>query len=86
MLKSYPLITTPDSKNKVKCSREIVDLVSMDDFYARQTKREACAKLKKEMDKKVKELQETALYEMLAEKDSTLAAMLAKYKSLTGGT
>lgn len=76
----------PYSKNKVKCSREIVTRVSMDAFYDRQTKRKACAKLKKEIDKKVKELQETTLYEMLAEKDLTLAAMLAEYKNLKGCT
>lgn len=73
-------------KDKVKCSREIVTRVSMDAFYSRQEKRKALAQLKKDMDKKVKELQETAIYELLAEKDPTLAAMLAEYKQLNGGT
>jgi hypothetical protein len=54
-------------------------------FCDRQEKRKAMAQLKKDMDKKVKELQETALYEMLAEKDPALAAMLAEYKQLSGG-
>ena len=35
------------------------------------------------MDAKVKELQSTALYEMLAEKDPELADMLHRYKNLT---
>ena len=73
-----------DDKNKVKCSREIVTRVDMSNFYDRQEKRKALAQLKKDMDKKVKELQETALYEMLAEKDPELAAMLAMYKQLNG--
>lgn len=71
-------------KNRVKCSREIVSRVEMRAFCERQERREALARLKKDMDKKVKELQETALYELLAEKDPALAAMLADYKQLTG--
>lgn len=71
-------------KDRVKCSREIVTRVDMSSFYDRQEKRKALAKLKKDMDKKVKELQETALYELLAEKDPSLAAMLAEYKQLNG--
>lgn len=71
-------------KERVKCSREIIARVDMEAFYARQEKRKVLAQLKKDMDKKVKELQETALYELLAEKDSTLASMLEEYKRLTG--
>lgn len=71
-------------KDRVKCSREIVTRVDMSSFYDRQEKRKALAQLKKDMDKKVKELQETALYELLAEKDPALAAMVEQYKSLTG--
>lgn len=79
-------ISSVDSsgKNRVQCSREIVTRVDMSEFLARQEKRKALAELKKDMDKKVKELQETALYELLAEKDPALAAMLEQYKMLTG--
>lgn len=70
------------AKDRVKCSREIISKVDMTDFNARQEKRKALAQLKADMDKKVKELQETALYELLAEKDPDLSAMLAKYKAL----
>ena len=73
-------------KERVKCSREIITRVDMEAFYVRQEKRKALAQLKKDMNKKVKELQETALYELLAEKDPALAAMLAEYKQLNGGT
>lgn len=69
-------------KNKVKCSREIVSIVDTAAFENRKNRRVACAKLKQEMDKRVAELQETALYEMLAERDPALAAMLADYKAL----
>lgn len=73
-------------KERVKCSREIISRVDMNAFYNRQEKRKALAQLKKDMDKKVKELQETALYELLAQSDPTLADMLEQYKSLTRGT
>lgn len=71
-------------KERVKCSREIITRVDMNAFCERQEKRKALAQLKKDMDKKVKELQETALYELLAEKDPALAGMLEQYKQLTG--
>lgn len=73
-------------KNKVQCSREIVSIVDTTAFEKRKAQRVARAKLKKEMDKRVSELQETALYELLAEKDPALATMLSDYKKLTGGT
>lgn len=38
---------------------------------------------KQKMDAKVKVLQSTALYELLAEKDPELASMLTAYKELT---
>jgi hypothetical protein len=72
-------------KDKVKCSREIVTRVDMKNFCERKEKRKALAQLKKDMDKKVKELQETAIYELLAQSDPVLASMLADYKKLTGG-
>ena len=72
-------------KNKVQCSREIVSIVDTTAFENRKAKRKALVELRKKMDKKVKELQETALYELLAEKDPALAEMLDTYKRLTGG-
>lgn len=79
-------ITSVDGsgKEKVKCSREIITRVDMKAFCERRDKRESLAQLKKDMDKKVKELQETAIYELLAEKDPSLAAMLTQYKILAG--
>ena len=71
-------------KERVKCSREIITRVDMTAFLDRQEKRKALVQLKKDMDKKVKELQETALYELLAEKDPALALMLEQYKTFTG--
>lgn len=74
-----------DGKNKVQCSREIISKVDMSAFINRQAKRKALAQLKEDMDKKIKELQEMAIYEMLAEKDTALANMLDKYKKLING-
>ena len=75
-----------DGKNKVQCNREIISKVDTTAFDARMAQRKALIEIKKEMDKRVAELQETALYELLAEKDPALATMLGEYKKLTGGT
>jgi hypothetical protein len=69
-------------KERVQCSREIISVVDTTAFESRKAQRNALAKLKKEMDKRVSELQETALYELLAEKDPALATMLSEYKAL----
>ena len=46
-------------------------------------KKAAALQDKQKMDAKVKVLQSTALYELLAEKDPELASMLTAYKELT---
>jgi hypothetical protein len=71
-------------KNKVQCSREIVCKVDMSKFDARQERRASLRKLKKDMDERIKKLQETAIYEMLAKEDKSLAEMLSEYKKLEG--
>ena len=48
-------------------------------YEARQKRREKKAELKKQMDQRVKEIQSTQIYEMLAEKDETLAALLKEF-------
>lgn len=62
--------------------REIISIVDTTDFKARNDRRDRIIELKKEMDKKVKELQEIAIYEMLAKDDDALKDMLTDYKSL----
>jgi hypothetical protein len=71
------------SPNEVQCGREIIAKVDFTAFNERKEKAAKLAKLKKEMDKKVKELQSTALYEMLADKDPALKEMLEEFKALS---
>jgi len=62
--------------------REIVCNIDMTTYNKRVAKREQAAKLKAEMDKKVKEIQELTLFEMMATKSPELKEMLDTYKSL----
>lgn len=62
--------------------KEVVCKVNTEEFTARKKKAEKRAELKAEMDKRVKELQASAIYEMLAEKDDSLKQMLQQYKDL----
>lgn len=73
----------PDISEPVKFGREIIAKVDFSAYNARKEKAEKIAKLKKTMDEKVRELQHNAIYEMLAEKDPALKAMLDEYKTLT---
>ena len=68
--------------DSVDCGREIICKVDMAAYVERKARAEKLASLKKEMDAKVRELQSVALYEVLAEKDPTLKAMLDEFKSL----
>lgn len=72
------------NRDMVKYGREVVSRVDLTAHNMRVEKRAELAKLKSEMDKKVDELQKVAIYELLAEKDPSLADMLAKFKSLIG--
>ena len=62
--------------------REIVCKIDMTAYNNRKAKREMAAKLKVEMDKKIKEMQELTLFEMMAAKSPELKEMLDTYKSL----
>lgn len=53
------------------------------EFYKRIKDRQRVSQLKKEMDKKVKELQGLALYKMMAEYSPELKTMLSEYEELT---
>lgn len=61
-------------KDMKKNLKEVVCKVYTGAFEARRKKAE--------MDKRVKELQKSAIYEMMAEKDDSLKAMLQEYKDL----
>lgn len=66
----------------VKKGREIVAKVDFTAFTERHDRIEKMAVIKAKLDKKVKELQNFAVYEMLAEKDEDLKQMLSEYKDL----
>ncbi len=70
------------SKNMRKNLKEVVCKVYTGAFDARRKKAERLAEVKAEMDKRVQELQKSAIYEMMAEKDDSLKAMLQEYKDL----
>lgn len=70
------------TKEMKKNLKEVVCKVNTEEFTARKKKAEKRAELKAEMDKRVKELQASAIYEMLAEKDDSLKQMLQQYKDL----
>lgn len=70
------------TKEMKKNLKEVVCKVNTEEFTARKEKAEKRAEIKAEMDKRVKELQASAIYEMLAEKDDSLKQMLQQYKDL----
>ena len=75
-------IISKDEYNGVEITKEIMCYVDFSDFEQRKKNRAEAKKLKSEMDKKMKEMQELALYEMMAEKSPELKEMLDNYKAL----
>lgn len=81
----FQLATVTKIKDKIsdtKGLKEVVCKIYLKDFELRQEKAAKRAEIKAEMDKRVKELQASAIYEMLAEKDDSLKQMLQAYKGL----
>lgn len=64
--------------------KSLVAKVDLDKFEAHKVKVEKLKELKRELDNKVESLKEQAVYEMMAEKDDSLAKVLAEYKTLLG--
>lgn len=62
--------------------REVVSGFDMSSYEARVEKRKIAKQLKADMNKKMKEMQELAMFEMMAEKNPELKEMLDKYKEL----
>ena len=77
-------IISKDEYEGTEITKEIICGVYFDNFEQRKKNREEAKKLKSEMDKKMKEMQELALYEMMAEKSPELKEMLEQYKGLVG--
>ena len=71
-----------EDKREVQFGREVVCRVDTSAFNARVEARKRVAELKCEMEKRMREAQELALYEMLAKKDPTLKGMLDEYKAI----
>ena len=64
--------------------KSLVAKIDLEAFEAHKRKIEKLKELKREMDAKVESLKEQAVYEMMAEKDDSLAKVLAEYKTLLG--
>lgn len=79
---SVAQVASLEYTGEVQASREIISVVDMQAYEERKARAKKKAELKKTMDKKVRELQETALYEMLAEKSPELKAILEEYNAL----
>ena len=77
-------IINKDEYEGVEITKEIISPINFYYFKQRKKNREEAKKLKGEMDKKMKEMQELALYEMMAEKSPELKEMLEQYKNLVG--
>lgn len=78
---------TKDDYEQLGCAlptREVICKIDFTAFDERKAKRAKAAKLKTDMDKMVKSLQEIAVFELLAEKSPELKAMLEEYKSVIG--
>lgn len=69
-------------KNDLELQREIVAKVYTDDYDNRVNMRNKAAELKAKMEARAKQLQDVALYKMLAETDPDMAALLNEYQSL----
>ena len=71
-----------DVDGKVEYGREIICKIDMTAYNDRKARAKRKAELKSKMEAKVKELQETAIFEMLAKEDTGLAEMLKEFKEL----
>ena len=78
------IVALGEPNGPVSHGREIICKVDLTAFEERKARAAQLVELKAKMDSKVQQLQKAAVYEMLAEKDPELAAMLQAYKSLLG--
>ena len=75
-------VVTPAMIDYCNAGREVVSSFDMEAYNSRVEKRKIAKHLKAEMNKKMKEMQELAMFELMAEKNPELAEMLATYKDL----
>lgn len=62
---------------------EVIGYIDMSSYEERVRNRERAANLRKMMDKKIEEMNKDSKYEMYAEKNPELKAMLEEYKKIT---
>ena len=74
--------TDPEAKKNVHKGRQVVCPVDFTAYNARKEALKRANELKTQMDAKLREAQTMAIYEMFAEKDESLKAMLTEFKSL----
>ena len=70
-------------QNNIATQREVVAKVNTDAYNDRVAKRAKAVELKAKMQERVKQLQDIALYKMMAENDSTMLDLLNEYKAVT---
>lgn len=68
--------------NSAEMYREVVAKVDSDGYNARLKFRARAAELKTKMEARAKQLQDIALYQMLAKDDPDMAALLTEYQSI----
>lgn len=73
---------TPEAKKEVFKGRQVVCRVDFSAYEARKEALRRASELQKQMDAKLREAQTMAIYEMFAEKDESLKAMLSEFKTL----
>lgn len=69
-------------QNDIQTPREIVAKVDTQDYDFRVAARKDAAELKAKMQARAKQLQDIALYQMLAEKDPDMQELLNRYQNL----
>ena len=71
-------------RNDIITQREIVAKVDTDAYKERVANRAKAAELKSKMQERLKQLQDIALYKMMAENDPTMSEMLKEYQDIVG--
>ena len=82
LAKITDILTDPEAKKNVIKGRQVVCPVDFSAYNARKEALKRADELKKQMDAKLREAQTLAIYEMFAEKDPALKAMLDEFKTL----
>lgn len=76
------LVVEIQDRNNVELQREIVTKVDINAFNERVNIRKQATELKAKMQERAKQLQDIALYQMLAKEDSEMMELLGRFQSL----